>query len=155
MDHASLVFCRCVCTSIVFLIFCNVFNWWLCLTLLTYILPFIQTFCLDIGSVMTCILVVIWVDISMTSALILTPTCAHYYALAGTEGAVSFAFVGPSVCPSVAYIANNSRNRRPVIVWHIFRPFSYHFCTVHQTHMQYSNEGPQHCNGAQFSKIAF
>ena len=28
MDYASLVFRRCMCTLIVFLIFCNVFNWW-------------------------------------------------------------------------------------------------------------------------------
>jgi len=26
---------------------------------------------------------------------------------------------------------------------------------LRQTHMQYSNDEPQHCNGAQFSKIAF
>jgi len=29
MDHARLVFRRCMCTLIVFLIFCNVFNWWI------------------------------------------------------------------------------------------------------------------------------
>ena len=31
------------------------------------------------------------------------------------NGAVSFAFVRPSVCPSVAYIANSSRTRRPSV----------------------------------------
>jgi len=36
-----------------------------------------------------------------------------YYASAGEEGpAVSFAFVRPSLLPSVGYIANNSRTRR-------------------------------------------
>ena len=29
--------------------------------------------------------------------------------------AISVAFVRPSVCPSVAYIANNSRNQRPSV----------------------------------------
>ena len=31
------------------------------------------------------------------------------------KGAVSVAFVHPSVCPSVAYIANNSRTQRPSV----------------------------------------
>jgi len=84
MDHARLVFRRCMCTLIVFLIFCNVFNWWikyirqqcevfdttsplvisyLHFALLTYTWFFHpQAFCLDIGSIMTYILVVwIWV----------------------------------------------------------------------------------------------
>jgi len=41
----------------------------------------------------------------------------YYYAATRRKEAVSFAFVRPSVClsvcPSVAYIANNSRTRRP------------------------------------------
>ena len=43
----------------------------------------------------------------------------HYYAPERTEGAISIAFVSPSVrlsvCPSVAYIANNSRTQRPSV----------------------------------------
>ena len=31
------------------------------------------------------------------------------------KGAISVAFVRPSVCPSVAYIANNSRTQRPSV----------------------------------------
>jgi len=31
------------------------------------------------------------------------------------EGAISVAFVRPSVCPSLAYIANNSRIQRPSV----------------------------------------
>jgi len=31
------------------------------------------------------------------------------------KGAISVAFVRPSVCPSVAYIANNSRSQRPSV----------------------------------------
>ena len=40
-----------------------------------------------------------------------------YYAPATAvgKGAVSFAFVRPSVCPSVAYLANNSSTRRPSV----------------------------------------
>ena len=38
-----------------------------------------------------------------------------YYASARRNGAITVAFVRPSVCPSVAYIANNSRTQRPSV----------------------------------------
>ena len=64
MDHASLVFRRCMCTLIVFLIFCNVFTWWYHVTLHCWRIYFFRphTFCLDIDSIMTYILVM-WLDI--------------------------------------------------------------------------------------------
>jgi len=126
------------------------------------------------------------------------------YAPARRKGQVSVAFV----CPSVAYIPNNSRTQRPNVPkfrmkvphlwcdshtsfkvkrWKVkvtriinanhwlncdadtsaaYLPtatyritlvgvFLGHFCiSLHQTRTQNSNEGPQHCNGAQFWKIA-
>jgi len=39
----------------------------------------------------------------------------HYYAPVRREGAISVVFVSPSVCPSVAYIANNSRTQMPSV----------------------------------------
>ena len=42
----------------------------------------------------------------------LCPFVLHYYAPDRREEAVSFSFVRPSVCPSVAYIANSSRTQR-------------------------------------------
>jgi len=43
-----------------------------------------------------------------------------------------------------------------VVVGVTFGVFLCHFrISLHQTCMQRSNEGPQHCNRAQFSKIAF
>jgi len=144
----------------------------------------------------------------------------YYYAIDHREGTISDAFVLRlsvclSVCPSVTYIANNSRTQRPSVpkfggkvpslrcdsctsfkvtrskikvtrpihadthravylsnanlphtagsccrgnwgnVWRISRPFPKFRINLHQTRTQYSNEGPQHCNWAQFSKIVF
>jgi len=42
-----------------------------------------------------------------------TTTIAVYYTPPVGKGKTRVAFVRPSVCPSVAYIANNSRTQRP------------------------------------------
>ena len=98
MDHARLVFRRCMCTLIVFLIFCNVFNWWikyirqqcevfdttsplvisyLHFALLTYTWFFHpQAFCLDIGSIMTYIYLSYGYEYYKCSLIM--PTCVYY-----------------------------------------------------------------------------
>jgi len=42
--------------------------------------------------------------------------CSHCYAMPVGKEAVCVAFVRPYVCPSVAYIANNSRTQRPSVL---------------------------------------
>ena len=54
------------------------------------------------------------------------------------KGAISVAFVHPSVCPSVAYIANNSRTQRPSVP-----KFGGRFPTLDATHIPVSRSNGQ------------
>jgi len=57
--------------------------------------------------------------LQLTKVYIYTSTNYIYYAPPVRKGAISVAFVRPSVClsvcPPIAYIANNSRTRRPSV----------------------------------------